>query len=462
MRICSRAVNVNQIMDADGTVRICSWLYDGGIIGRLSDNTMEEVYNSPEAKLIRDMHARGDYSNCNPNACPYVANNDTEKHRIEIDSIPRLPESLFLAYENVCNYKCITCTIPGCMEKGNREELEKKYEKIDSELQKILPYVRHLSANGQGELFASRHILKLLSEWKPLSDPSKCSVSLESNGSLFDEEHWRQIENLGRFRLNVTITVMSFEEEVYQRLSGTSLPVSRVIDNLHFVRSLRENGVVNHFEIATVYQEGNFRTLPAFTKRCLEEFKTDHVRLRPFEPWVDPGIDEWLMDVRNADNPFHKEFLKVMEDPVFKDSRVYDWGGGRESGLGKSIYPRAMGQYRLMEKILSDGDFSSKVRKIIDSESIVVYGLTTLGRFLVKEFDAVFEIPYLLDRNQAGGIYAGKNIYWASDLERLDKKGAVVIALINDTVNFVRMLLKNAGYEKVFSIKELVDEAVSI
>ena len=76
----------------------------------------------------------------------------------------------------------------------------------------------------------------------------------------------------------MAITVLSFEEEIYRELSGTALPISNLIDNLHFVKSLREKGIINYFEIATVYQEKNFRELPEFARRCIEEFNVDCVR----------------------------------------------------------------------------------------------------------------------------------------------------------------------------------------
>ena len=102
----------------------------------------------------------------------------------------------------------------------------------------------------------------LMQNWEPNYPVAECKATIETNGSLFNEKNWKKVENLSRFNLHVAITVMSFEEEAYQYLSGTKLPVSNIIDNLHFVKELRERGIINYLELATVYQEGNFRTLP--------------------------------------------------------------------------------------------------------------------------------------------------------------------------------------------------------
>ena len=456
MKICKRALDRIQVIDEEGTVRICGWNYDGGVIGKLSENTMEEIYNSDEAKLIRNMHINKDYSNCNPNACPYVACGTVEENSIEIEEIPRLPRELHLAYENICNYRCVTCTIPDCMENKRKETLEEKYKKIDSELMKVLPYVHTLGANGLGEFFVSPHTMNLMQNWNPVFEDNKCSAHIETNGSLFNEKNWSKVDNLARFNLSVSITVMSFEEGAYQNISGTRLPVSNIIDNLKFVKFLREKGIINHLELATVYQMGNFRTLPEFTRRCIEEFGADYVRLRPFEPWVDPGIDEWMRDVRNVDNPFHKEFLEVMKDPVFKHPKVHDWGGGKESGLGKEIYPKAMRQYRLIEEWLNDDKFIDKIKTYFNTDEIVVYGLNTVGKFMVKELHKSFKIPYLLDRGLAGGEFDGIRIEGIGNLKSLKHDVPVIMGMVSNTVVPVEKLLRDAGYtNKIIPVMEL-------
>ena len=447
MKICERALNCLQVTDCEGTVRICGWLYDGGVIGQLTKNSFEELYQSTEAQLIRQMHIEGDYSNCNPNTCPYRANND-HSNEVEINEIPRVPTQLALAYENVCNYHCVTCTIPDCMQRNRHIDLEAKYNRIDRELEKILPHIKSLSANGLGEFFASPHIMNLMQHWQPLAPVEECSAVIETNGSLFNAKNWQKVNNLGRLHLTVIITVMSFEEETYQQLSGTSLPVANIIDNLHFVKSLREQGIINYLELATVYQGGNFRQLPEFTRRCLEEFGADYVRLRPYEPWVDPGIDEWLRDVRNADNPYHAEFLEVMRDPIFQHPRVHDWGGGQESGLGKEAYPKLRQQFYDMEHMLAQDDLADRVKRYLGSERVTIYGMNTSGRLLLNLLDRELQIPYVMDRGQAGTTYRGKQIYWVDAATQLERDLPVIVTLRPQTTAAVIKLLRQAGYSK--------------
>lgn len=455
MELCRRAIEFIQVINEDGEVRICGWLKDGGVIGKLSDNTMEEIYHSAEANLIREYHLNRDYSNCNPNTCPFVANNNVEENFIEIDEVPKFPPALYLAYENVCNYRCVMCGIPDCMKHVDAVEREKKLDKIDAELLKILPYVKKISAHGLGELFVSKHILKLLSEWRPIAEPAECSVVLETNGALFNEKNWSQIANLGQYYLRVSITVLSFDEDTYQELSGTTLPISNLIDNLHFVKSLRERGIINYLELATVYQEKNFRELPQFVKRCIEEFSADYVRLRPFEPWGECDMQGWLRDVRNEYHPYHKEFLEVMKNPIFKHPKVHDWGGGRPSGLGPEPYIVTRARYHLIENIFCNDKFNLVTDNAIKTKQVAIYGMAVTGRALTSALKDRYEIPFCMDRSMNGQNFAGIPIYDVNHLKDLDKNVTVIVSLDRNE-DAVLCLLKKEGFKAVISLKDLV------
>ena len=111
-----------------------------------------------------------------------------------------------------------------------------------------------LALMGWESCFVSKHTLRLLSEWKPIA-PSGVFVELETNGSLFNEKNWSYISNLRQYHLSVSITVLSFHEDIYQELSGTTLPISNLIDNLHFVKSFWETGIINRLNFTIVYQE---------------------------------------------------------------------------------------------------------------------------------------------------------------------------------------------------------------
>lgn len=152
---------------------------------------------------------------------------------------------------------------------------------------------------------------------------------------MFDENHWKQIENLGKYHLSVAITVMSFDEGTYQFLSGCKYPISKLENNLRFVSSLRREGIINHLQIATVLQEYNFREIPQFTRRCINEFGADSVRIRPIvQGGPYPEAERWFMDVRNPRHPYYSEYRRIMEDKIFEHPKVLLWSSDMTSEKG--------------------------------------------------------------------------------------------------------------------------------
>lgn len=430
IKICERALKWIQIIDHNGTVRICGWL-NNNTIGSLSCQNMKEIYHSKYAKELRERLINKDYSLCNIDACPYLAMNDMESHMVEIDKIPEYPEELYLAYENVCNYHCISCTVHDTMLRNKTEDLEGGYDKIEAELKKILPYVKKIGANGCGELFVSKRILKLLSQWKPLAPAEEISVILETNGALFDEEHWKQIENLGTYQLSVAITVMSFDEPTYQILSGTKLPISQIEKNLHFVRKLREQGIVNYFEIATVVQDRNFRTVPEFARRCIEEFGADYVRLRPYAPWgsQEPEI-EWFMDIRNPQHPYYNEYKEMKKNEIFKHPKVHDWSGGMDTvNIREFPYKLSYNREQIIAKLISNiDDVVERLLLCTGGKPVVVYGLGIVGKILVKELiEKNINIEYILDKNKPAYQFQNINVYNLEETKPLSKEVSVII-----------------------------------
>ena len=464
MKLCERGLNFVQIYNDTGDVRICSWTKDG-YVGSLLNHTFEELFHSETADQLRNRLACGDYCDCNVDDCPWLACGEIENHQVEINSVPKSPNSLFLAYENVCNYNCSTCNIHERWLKADKVELEKRYDIIESRIRSVLPHVKHISANGQGEVFVSKRILKLLSEWKPLAPVNECSASLETNGSLFDEIHWKQIENLGKYHLRVAVTVMSFNEYTYQQLSGTKLPISQVENNLRFIKSLREQGIVNEFEIATVVQERNFREMPGFARRCVEEFGADSVRLRSFVPWgKKPLEEEWFTDVINPYHPYHKEYEEVMKDPIFQNPKVHDWSGGIGTHLGEHPYKKKLNyankKIQVQQKyIVNQEDFMRDIsNKTPVGSDIIIYGIGEIGKVLVQALKDQYNIVAIIDNNCCSKTYNNIPIVSKNDIASLNKDACVIITPLGD-YSEIRKELINGGYpkEKVYTVEESIN-----
>lgn len=401
MRLCGRVANYVQLINAEGDVRVCSWNRNN-IIGNLMEEDFSEILHGDRAENIRIRMAKGDYSDCDIDNCPYLANGTMEDIMVDMNEIPDYPMELYLAYEGVCNYNCTCCTSYKNMANTREHDYSHNYDLLEERLKKVLPYVRTLGANGRGELFASKRILQLLASWQPLAPADQVSAVLETNGSLFDEKHWKQIENLGQYRLSVSITVMSFDEAVYQHLSGVKLPISQIENNLRFVKSLRDQRIIDYLELATVLQEENFREMPEFIRRCIEEFGADVVRIRPIMPGgiYDKNI-AWFMDVRNPKHPYYSQYKAVMSHPIFKNPKVLLWSGTMSSSLGEHPGIKSELVRKTVEHILDRHDFMQVLAKQIGKDgvkNVYIYGIGTLGKLLIRLNKGELAIKKIYDK----------------------------------------------------------------
>lgn len=473
MKICDRALNMIQVIDANGELRICGWMKNS-LIGNLLDSSFEEIYAGEKAEKIRNKLAAGDYEYCDIDNCPYLANGTIEQHMVEIEEVPKYPEQLYLAYEGICNYHCTCCSSHGNMEMGRVGNWEKNYDMIEEKLKDVLPHIKLISAHGRGELFASRRILNLLANWQPLAPKEEIKVILETNGSLFNEKNWKKIENLGQYHLRVVITVMSFEEEAYQYLSGTKLPISNLISNLKYVKELREQGIINDFELATVLQERNFREMPEFVKRCFEEFGADTVRVRPiFLCGAQDRNIEWFADVRNPYHPYHQEYLKVMQHPIFKHPKVLMWSGeylstvGEHPGIANEKMLRNMNQAMHssvraldnLDKIIRLDNVAESLKKLVKcagGNKLSVYGMGRAGKLLVKLCDDKNLFGELYDSKNYGNCCEGINVIHP-DESRLKEKENVILVTVVSAFETIRQELEEKGFPgKICCLSELL------
>lgn len=415
---------------------------------------MSEVYNSEAALEFRRSLIEGTYDYCNEENCPYMANNILDSQLIEIDEIPEYPEIVSLAYDRRCNYHC-TCCISRCDDKMD----SKIQEKIENEIRKTLPHVKVFSANGLGEFFVSDSMLKLVSEWNP-KEIEHAKFEMETNGSLFNQKNWEKIKNIGEADLSVTITVHSFDEAAYQYLSGTSIKISQIEDNLRFVKSLRKQEKINFLEIALVAQERNFRTLPTFIRRCLDEFGADRVRVRRFLPEkaMDENI-EWFFDVRNPLHPYHKEYLKVMEDPIFQDPRVFKWTGDHLSNRGELP---AKANYDVMKRLFLRENVGEKLSEYLIGKGyrkICLYAITDIGRALMKVLKGQqLEVECIYDRNTRLTEWNGLEVKKPTHENLVELQLPLLVTLV-PRHNEMEEFLHNHGYQgKVISLAKVLNE----
>jgi organic radical activating enzyme len=295
-------------------------------LGNLITHEISDIWNSKNAKLARESILDGSFRYCYKLCCPFCNNEtlaDLSEDEMKTVAIENIPIDINVAFDLMCNHAC-----PSCREHIYKPD-EKYFKELDAMIEKISPYLNKakvVSMNGNGDVFANPRMMKMLSSIQPEHDDF--TLALETNGVLFTPENWAKISHLSNFKINITITPNSFERDTFKYLSGGLDNLDKLIKNLHFVKSLKKVGDINVFDISIVVQDRNFRELPSFTQRSLDEFEADSVTIKPIYQWFGTKDEVyWFKNIRNPLHPYHNEWLEMMKSPILDNPRVFHWGG---------------------------------------------------------------------------------------------------------------------------------------
>lgn len=325
MKFCERPFT-NAYLAPDGEVWLCSWMHY--VIGNLYEQDLDEIWMSETARKARESILDGSFAFCRKTSCPRCERDAlpdlTEDERREQSIVADHPALITIANDKICNIACTTCR-QGiyCAQEGERE-------KIDDALKRILPYAEqaeYLDMNGNGEFLANPSFLEFLESLHPKNQ--ECRINFETNGVLFDEAHWDRFSHLKDCQISVTVTLNSLRREIYQYLSGGFDRIDEVRQNIQFLSRLRRESQINVLKVTMVVQECNFQEIPEYIRVLTEteEYAVDQIVLKPVYKWF--GMNEetyWFKNILNPLHPYHKEYLKVLENDCWKNPKVYDWG----------------------------------------------------------------------------------------------------------------------------------------
>lgn len=325
MRFCERPFT-HVYLAPNGEVWPCNWMHY--VIGNLYEQNLDEIWVSKAAQRARESILDGSFAFCRKTSCPRCERGalpDLSEDELKEKSIPTdLPIMITIANDKICNIACTTCR-QGiyCAQEGERE-------KIDAVLKHMLPYASqamYVDMNGNGEFLANPSFLKFLESLRPKRQD--CRFNFETNGVLFDETHWERFSHLKDCQISVTVTLNSLRREIYQHLSGGFDKIDEVRRNIEFLSKLRREHQINELKVTMVVQECNFQEVPEYIRVFTEteEYAVDQIILKPVYKWF--GMDEetyWFKNILNPLHPYHKEYLKVLENDCWKEPKVYDWG----------------------------------------------------------------------------------------------------------------------------------------
>lgn len=303
-----------------GLAFVCCPVWLPTPIGTLGTEAMQ-LWTSPAARKIRDSIVDGSFHYCDHRHCSFITNR-TLPHResaaaraildeyVAKGTVDRLPTYVTLSHDKSCNLSCPSCRsrtyVAG---KRKQAELDQLTETA------ILPLLRHaerVNITGSGDPFGSNHFRSLL---RRLAEPDFASlgIDLHTNGQLWDERAWTELRLQGRVRYaQISIDAARPETYAFVRRGGS---FERLLENLAFVKGLRNSGEIAFLEFSMVVQARNFREMPDFVALG-RRFGADAVSfqmIRKRDIFSAQEYEEAF--IASPQHAHYPEFLEVLRSP---------------------------------------------------------------------------------------------------------------------------------------------------
>lgn len=317
-RFCSNPFTDTEIIGSHDVYTCCAaWL--PASIGSADTDAAANYWHGERATEIRRSILDGDFGYCSRLNCPRISGRNLPKRSDVVDPALRRaidtrgsaqtehPKRVLFSYDTSCNLSCPSCR-SNLITLGQSEAqtLDAFYDR------NIVPLVAdatHIKITGSGDPFGSRHFRSVLK--KLTADGSSFPrLQLQTNGVLFDERAWNELNLEGHVR-SVWVSVDATDAETYSvlRRGGN---FARLLDNLKFLGRLRAECRIGSLRLDFVVQNENFAQMPDFVNLA-NDVGADGVHFLMLRNWGTFSPDEFRDKAVTFDtHPNHSELLNVL------------------------------------------------------------------------------------------------------------------------------------------------------
>lgn len=235
--------------------------------GNMRLESFMKCWDSFVARILRLSICNGTFAFCNKEYCDLFDFKDedtlgeAEWKKIYEVTCSEYPNTLMVGIDSSCNLRCPSCRKDTYVISGKaKENAERKAEDL---LENVIPYVNRLWMAGSGEVFFS-------STYKGILTDERCkrrtSISILSNGTLFDESNWKLIKAAYQ-SIEVVISMDGIKDETIERLRKGA-KAAQLKHNLEFLGKLRKRQEISKLFISCVLQAENVAEIFDLLEYC--------------------------------------------------------------------------------------------------------------------------------------------------------------------------------------------------
>jgi MoaA/NifB/PqqE/SkfB family radical SAM enzyme len=278
-------------------------------VGNIFKTSLISIWKGPEIRDIRRSIEEGTFEHCQ--ACPHLPPPQGPIQILESSEVSGREARiglLMMGYDFTCNLRCPSCRPPETRQSAKEDQSAKGITRklIESG---DLEQVNVLGLMGGGDPFASPLCHELLQAIPWQSCPN-LKLSLFTNGLLFNQEKWSA---LGEAREHVTearISVDAASPATYKLNRGGNWET--LLDNLNFVRELRQSGKLKTLYYNFVVQSNNTAEMLSFIELACS-LGADRVYLQNLEQWGTYSNCDYLnRAIHLSEHPQHSGYLAML------------------------------------------------------------------------------------------------------------------------------------------------------
>lgn len=293
------------IVDFTENCLVCVWdsLLPVSVGNVMEFNSLDEVWNSPIAKLIQQDIADKKFTWCAVEHCGIRKHDNVRSYAI-----------LYINIDESCNLHCPSCRRNPIMHTSG-PEVERKQLVVERIMAWLDAYTDPIEViiSGNGDALASQILRPLFKGFVP---KHKQTLTLFTNGLLIKKQLNNNpvLKSIGK----IMISVDAASPDTYHKIRlGGNWDVLQ--ESFEF---LKEQGLASITTLFFIVQRTNYREVPAFIDMCHNfGFKANITQLEDWGTWVNqetPTPDAWtqvhgtFMDHNVLDSK-HPEFEQCKE-----------------------------------------------------------------------------------------------------------------------------------------------------
>lgn len=328
-RYCSKLYTWLEI-DMWGKAWMCcpSWLpYP---IGNVLENTLEEIWNGPNAQKLREQIFTGNWKYCQHEFCPMIASDSlpllSDIKNPPTTTVAPLPTKINFSNDESCNLKCPSCRVDKLL--FTEGPLYERRKLVNDKIYDMLfgqPTDRNFSIHvtGSGDPFASRIYREMLQRIDGAIFPN-LEVNLQTNGVMFTTKNWDRISKIHKNLKRCAISFDAGTKDTYENKTRIGGNWDLLIENCKFLDT--KTLEYPNFSIAYdfVVQVDNYKEMRRYAKTIINNFpNAGSINFSLVTDW-----GTWSKEVYEQKciwkdtHPEYNNLLNVLQDDIFRHPKV--------------------------------------------------------------------------------------------------------------------------------------------